>query len=839
VLTTENHDSTARRQLLAHRELALLPNLRQHFSDACEKNAFEAQLSRSLAMSRRFIYVLVRGALFGGLFALVFFCTSIASWPCTTHVRPTLMLMSSKVKGFASSFRAGQPYLSTSIRDGRNRSQSEFRSSSSGARAKTVKPKKTRVEIPSSAPERVEKQMSRALASLCDVLKTQPLPSTRSGPSNRADPMETYLFPTTRECNAALASFGDGGDLLRALRLFGRMRKAAVLVQTLPSLFIRNESFPCDTTSYAGSCSPSVPIPTLVTYSTLMSRANSLGKPRVSLRLWKLMIAGATTPSTSNQLVPDTRAVNILLNSYAKLMDLPSARSVLHQMRTGGGPDVKIQLVPNLVTFNTLLDACLKTGDLDAALQAKDDLEALGLQPDTRTYTNLIATVARKASIAAGQNDPTLAFAFLHEMKERGVVPNGMTYSALIDAAGRCQRSDLALQGLRTMLREKSKRIENEVGAWTAAINACGKAGRVDTALRLFYAMPNFQVEPNAVTCGCLTDCLLRAGRTADTLDVLRFMKANGIEPTDVMYTSLMTRAEGLARMESKSPPQRQRYRDSSLRPTLGSETKAIELYTELMSSLVESGRNRQLSRGGSSGKRKDKLLLDVFLVFQEMKASGTDPDLACYNALLRACARAGDFGRAQDVLKQILKAGLEPNDASWRQLIRAASNIHRSDFAIEIWKQGLSFRSRRLVVDEPTMLWKPSDESFGALLLAHLQHAAASESLHTKVYLYGCVLDLFDALLLGDEKLGLNRIDPNLVLESQRNMLLVLQAIVALHDLCEDESKQESIVNMACSILQLDCLQRVPPCRMHWSSHYSYRKALTWGMEALRRNSG
>jgi pentatricopeptide repeat protein len=231
-------------------------------------------------------------------------------------------------------------------------------------------------------------------------------------------------------------------------------------------------------------------------------------------------------------------------------------------------------------------------------------------------------------------------------------------------------------------------------------------------------------------------------------------------------------------------------------------------------------------------------LLLEVFLVFQEMKAAGTDPDLACYNALLRACARAGDFGRAQDVLKQIVKSGLEPNDTSWRQLIRAASNIHRSDFAIEIWKQGLSHRSRRLAVDEPVILWKPSGDSFGALLLAHLQHAATSESLATKVYLYGCVLDLFDGLLLGDEKLGLNRIDPNLVLENQRSMLLVLQAIVALHDLCEDESKKESIVNMACSILQLDCLQHVSPSRMHWSSLYSYRKALTWRTEASTNSS-
>lgn len=79
-------------------------------------------------------------------------------------------------------------------------------------------------------------------------------------------------FPGIRECNAALASFGDGGDLLRALRLYFKMRKAASLSRRYP----------------ARKWKP-VPIPTLVTYSTMMSRAVHLGKPQVAIRLWNIM----------------------------------------------------------------------------------------------------------------------------------------------------------------------------------------------------------------------------------------------------------------------------------------------------------------------------------------------------------------------------------------------------------------------------------------------------------------------------------------------------------------------------------------------------------------------
>jgi pentatricopeptide repeat protein len=126
-----------------------------------------------------------------------------------------------------------------------------------------------------------------------------------------------------------------------------------------------------------------VPAPTLVTYSTMMSRALTIGNPHVALRLWNLMKLQAdffsTIPTStsaihrqtkntfgSNSIVPDVKAANILLNVYAKLADVDSAWYILDQMIHGNGTDVP-KLTPNLVTYNTLLDACAKARDLDAA----------------------------------------------------------------------------------------------------------------------------------------------------------------------------------------------------------------------------------------------------------------------------------------------------------------------------------------------------------------------------------------------------------------------------------------------------------------------------------------
>lgn len=722
------------------------------------------------------------------------------------------------------------------------------------------------------SPDQVEEELSRALEALKVAVAVAAAVKQNSHElrvaATESKSIQLLLFPTARECNAALAAIGDARDLLRALKVFGKMRKAATLQRTL-QLQVLSRSGGASS-SVAGTSWP-VPTPTLVTYSTLMSRFVKANKPAVALRLWNLMIRqGQQSPAI---LDIDVKAANILMNCYAKLADVDAAQHLLDAMKqenqtrtvkaeSRGGVHLP---PPNSITYNTFLSACHKAGDLDAAVAAVYDMvNNQKLKADALTYTSLIATVARRASKAAGRNDPTPAFQFLEDMRNQGIQPNGMTYSALIDACGRCRRSDLALQGLRIMLLQKTQEekeliaagasnLRNNsdgktftlpsevgaVGAWTSAINACGKAGRVETAVRLFYAMSNFGVQPNTVTCGSLTDSLLRAGRTAETLDVLRYMKRAGIRPSEVMYTSLMSRAEKLVEMERQSQRQH-REQDRFLHPVereiavvsheeAGANTKAIEVYTELIDSLINTegdapGRD---DRGKSSFSEvqasKSLLLLKVFLVFQEMKTAGAEVDLPCYNTLLRACAQAGDTSRAQDVLRKMQRDNLDPNDTSWRLLLRSASSAATDDgshlnrkntveMAESIWKQGLSHRQSRRRIDDPvSKRWMPSVDSFLTLISVYMREAEAAavgpDSVERKQYFYRRVLKLYEDVLMGRDELGMNRIDLNRLLESQKAMLVILQAIVNLEEMLgADTEERFDLRSMAASILKLDC---------------------------------
>jgi pentatricopeptide repeat protein len=673
---------------------------------------------------------------------------------------------------------------------------------------------------------RVERMLHEALESIQTHGPTSSVALSSLPSSDNARAIEDECggffpaFPGIRECNAALAAFGDSGDLLRSLRLYFKMRKASSLILK------KRQSSPSGTSPRMKG---DVPTPTLVTYSTLMSRAISLGKPKVALRVWKIMTRQPEFFICSMQqlqeqrfrrdvIVPDVKSANILMNCYSKLGDVESAEDLMHQMlSTHGGPDVP-SLSPNLVTFNTLLDACHKAGELDKALYWKGRLDDASrgnrfLIPDARTYTSLIATVARKAGqTSSGANDPSLAFRLLKEMKQKHrIQPNGMTYSALIDVCGRCKRSDLALQGLRLMLDDQKQQQQQQgnndlrnkgirpdpslVGAWTSTINACGKAGRIDTAMKLFFeSMPRFGVKPNTITCGCLTDSLLRHDRASETLEVLQYMKVNDIALNEVMYTSLMTYASRLAGKE-QSAESSQSSKDQM----------AVQIYSELMSTVLQ---NKGKSAPTGFRKAKDsplnEQLYQVSLVFQEMKAKGVQPDLATYNVLLRSIANVGDVNRALEVLKKIEEdEDLEPNSRTWKEVLRAAGKARRSDVVLQTWNSIIAMYDCEVEAthsrpDKSTRSLRTHKKLKSDVLQTFLKSLlicawdVRESDKHASFHLYKLIIKSYNAILSESKFLGMQLFDADDVVNNAFIMSSIVQAVVNLESLLRSYSQED-----------------------------------------------
>jgi pentatricopeptide repeat protein len=299
------------------------------------------------------------------------------------------------------------------------------------------------------------------------------------------------------------------------------------------------------------------------------------------------------------------------------------------------------------------------------------------------------------------------------------------------------------------------------------------------------------------------------------------------------MYTSLLSRAQTLVEKERKATSSSWKveedrddshaggygfYSSSKHRAILrtrthgtATETRAVEIYTELIESLIENtGGMSSVSRYGRSLRQQSRLgqdsesllLLKAFLLFQEMKRAGVQIDLPCYNTLLRVCAQASDFGRAKDVLRRIRSDDLEPNDTSWRLVMRSASNANESIDVIEsIWREGMAAAE-----------WIPSIESFGTLLSAYMKAASLSADQDVCLGYYRNVVKLYDDVVLGgNDELGIDRIDRDRLFDSPKAMLVILQAIVALVSLLrgdDHERERQGLRSMAGYITRLESLQ-------------------------------
>ena len=398
-----------------------------------------------------------------------------------------------------------------------------------------------------------------------------------------------------------------------------------------------------------------------------MSRALKVGKVEVAFRLWNLM-------REEEGVKVDTKAVNILLNAYAKNGDIDGASGVFEEMlgrRPTGSKNMLpagSRCPPNVVSYNTLIDASYRCGDLVKGMEALALMKEQNIRPDTRTYTTLISTVGLGVGVV-GANNPDAAFELFEEMEVERVFPNGMTYCALINVGKRVRRPDLALRVLRLMgargwcegggkLRAGTQfytsNVNDVVAAWTATIHACAKSGRVETGLSLFENMKKSDtIVPNEVTCSCMFDSLVRSNNLDKAKEVIKYMQVRGLVPTEYMYTTMLMAAGGMGGVDSN------------------------EIYVELVSLLSSSARNKKST--SQKPWEGDDTLMKVFLLFYEVE----NPDIVCFNTLLSACARVGDIERAVGLLNRIesdTDADVQPNVKTYGELMKAAWVAKRKD---------------------------------------------------------------------------------------------------------------------------------------------------------------
>ncbi|PKA60072.1 Pentatricopeptide repeat-containing protein [Apostasia shenzhenica] len=186
--------------------------------------------------------------------------------------------------------------------------------------------------------------------------------------------------------------------------------------------------------------------PNVVVYNTLLEALGKAGKPGLARNLFDEMLAAG--------LSPDERTLTSLIKIYGKARWGRNALELWERMRANKWP-------VDFILYNTLLNMCADLGMVEEAEKLFDEMQ----------------------------------------QSARSQKPDNFSYSAMINLYSSGGKSEKALKMFDDMLQ---RGVEPNVMGCTCLIQCLGKAGRIDDAVRVFGVAMDRGIKPDGRLCGCL-----------------------------------------------------------------------------------------------------------------------------------------------------------------------------------------------------------------------------------------------------------------------------------------------------------------------------------------------
>jgi pentatricopeptide repeat protein len=222
----------------------------------------------------------------------------------------------------------------------------------------------------------------------------------------------------------------------------------------------------------------------------------------------------------------DVVSYNTLLKAYARSGDVKASFELFERFLSKG-------IEPDDVTFSTLLDVCIDEDEHQLASVALERMSEHGVQMNCVVLTTLMKGFVRSKRLDK-------AMQLYDSMRSSSIKPDMITHSMLIKAF--CDASDMgsALRILEDLL-ESGCDIDDVV--FTHLIEGCAQVTNVRLAERLFQDMRRAKIAPSVYTLNGLVKIYGKQREyQAQAAQLIRTMEAEfGVKPTVVVYTCLLS----------------------------------------------------------------------------------------------------------------------------------------------------------------------------------------------------------------------------------------------------------------------------------------------------------
>lgn len=261
--------------------------------------------------------------------------------------------------------------------------------------------------------------------------------------------------------------------------------------------------------------------PNVHTYGALIDGSAKAGQVAKAFGAYGIM--------QSKNVKPDRVVFNALITACGESGAVDRAFDVLAEMRSEIHP-----IDPDHITVGALMKACAKAGQIDRARGVYKMLDEYNIKGTPEVYTIAVNSCSQKG-------DWEFACAVYSDMTRRGVAPDEMFISALIDVAGHAGNLDAAFEILKVA---RAKGIPSGSISYSSLMGACSNAKDWQKALLLYEDIKDINLKPTVSMMNALVTALCEADQLQKATEVLFEMKRQGLSPNTITYSILLVASE-------------------------------------------------------------------------------------------------------------------------------------------------------------------------------------------------------------------------------------------------------------------------------------------------------
>jgi len=370
----------------------------------------------------------------------------------------------------------------------------------------------------------------------------------------------------------------------------------------------------------------------------------------------------------------DTISYNTLLKGMgAGATGLTDANMVLAEMRG-------LELQPNQITYNSLINYAISTGDVSSAWGFVSNMEEESVPVDN--FTCSIMMKGLRHTSASEDVDRTLNL-----IQRAGVCPDEVLVNTLLDACIRLRDVKRLTAALSTF---RGSGVVPSEHAYGTVIKAYGHARAVDEAWATWKEMLSRKVTPSDATVATMVEACVANGAASDARSVLADMRAAGAKVA-APYLSLL---KGFAQRKEMQPAM-EVYADM--------QAAGVEITVQAFNAVIDvCARCGDVERAAEvfremclrvtpdlttyatiiKGYIVQGDLEQAIQLFTLMRKRGVAPDAVLFNAVLDGCARKQMTSLAGHILSDMESSGIAPSNHTLAILVKLYGKSHDIDTA-------------------------------------------------------------------------------------------------------------------------------------------------------------